>query len=111
MFCLDPAETSAIRPGSRLRFIGAAPNTSGSGPSSATRVARPRNLADVERVRAIQTKQDFLSVITSRHCKRAFADQAVPPAILVEIVGAAAHAPSSRNAQMWRGGGGDWQDS
>jgi nitroreductase len=41
-------------------------------------------------------------VITSRHCKRAFVDQAVSPAILIEILRAAAHAPSSRNAQMWR---------
>lgn len=57
--------------------------------------------ADVQRVRAIQTQQDFLSVITSRHCKRAFVDQPVSLAILIEILRSVAHAPSSRNAQMW----------
>jgi nitroreductase len=44
---------------------------------------------------------DLLSVITARHCKRAYLDRAVPPALLREVLAAAAHAPSTRNAQPW----------
>jgi nitroreductase len=44
---------------------------------------------------------DLLSVITARHCKRAYLDRAVPPALLHEVLAAAAHAPSTRNAQPW----------
>ncbi|MEU1303018.1 nitroreductase family protein, partial [Streptomyces shenzhenensis] len=45
---------------------------------------------------------DGLSLITSRHCKRAFLDRAVPRDALAEILLAAGHAPSSRNTQMWQ---------
>jgi nitroreductase len=45
---------------------------------------------------------DLLSVITSRHCKRAYLDRAVPQALLREVLAAAAHAPSTRNAQPWQ---------
>lgn len=44
----------------------------------------------------------FLSVITSRHCKRAFHDRPVPPKILERVLRAAAHAPSPRNTQLWQ---------
>jgi nitroreductase len=44
---------------------------------------------------------DLLSVITARHCKRAYLDRAVPQALLREVLAAAAHAPSTRNAQPW----------
>ncbi|MEU6609070.1 nitroreductase [Streptomyces shenzhenensis] len=45
---------------------------------------------------------DGLSLITSRHCKRAFLDRAVPRDALADIFLAAGHAPSSRNTQMWQ---------
>ena len=44
---------------------------------------------------------DVLSAITARHCKRAYLDQPVPQALLREVLAAAAHAPSTRNAQPW----------
>ncbi len=44
---------------------------------------------------------DFLSIITARHCKRAFLDRAVPRALLEEVLRAATHAPSTRNGQPW----------
>ena len=44
---------------------------------------------------------DFLSIITARHCKRAFLDRPVPRAVLEEVLRAAAHAPSTRNGQPW----------
>ncbi|HEX5407151.1 MAG TPA: nitroreductase [Pseudonocardiaceae bacterium] len=44
----------------------------------------------------------FLSVITSRHCKRAFLDRAVPREILERVLSAAGHAPSPRNTQFWQ---------
>lgn len=44
---------------------------------------------------------DFLAILTARHCKRAFLDRPVPRAILEEILTAAAHAPSTRNGQPW----------
>jgi nitroreductase len=44
---------------------------------------------------------DVLSVITARHCKRAYLDRPVPEAVLREVLAAAAHAPSTRNAQPW----------
>lgn len=46
-------------------------------------------------------KYDFLSVITSRHCKRAFLDRPVPRGLLEDVLRAAAHAPSTRNGQPW----------
>jgi nitroreductase len=44
---------------------------------------------------------DVLSAITARHCKRAYLDRPVPQALLREVLAAAAHAPSTRNAQPW----------
>lgn len=44
----------------------------------------------------------FLSVITSRHCKRAFLDRPVPREILERVLSAAGHAPSPRNTQFWQ---------
>jgi len=44
---------------------------------------------------------DFLSIITARHCKRAFLDRPVPRAVLEDVLRAAAHAPSTRNGQPW----------
>ncbi|MGW3951235.1 nitroreductase [Streptomyces sp. NPDC004752] len=46
--------------------------------------------------------RDGLCLITSRHCKRAFADRGVPRDALAEVFLAAGHAPSSRNTQMWQ---------
>jgi nitroreductase len=45
---------------------------------------------------------DFLSVITSRHCKRAFLDRPVSREVLERVLTAAAHAPSPRNTQFWQ---------
>jgi nitroreductase len=45
---------------------------------------------------------DFLSVITQRHCKRAFLDRQVEGEVLEKVLRAAAHAPSTRNTQLWR---------
>jgi len=45
---------------------------------------------------------DVLSAITARHCKRAYLDRPVPQALLQEVLAAAAHAPSTRNAQPWQ---------
>ncbi len=45
---------------------------------------------------------DVLSAITARHCKRAYLDRPVPQALLREVLAAAAHAPSTRNAQPWQ---------
>ena len=44
---------------------------------------------------------DVLSAITARHCKRAYLDRPVPQAVLRDVLAAAAHAPSTRNAQPW----------
>jgi len=45
---------------------------------------------------------DVLSAITARHCKRAYVDRPVPRALLQEVLTAAAHAPSTRNTQLWQ---------
>lgn len=45
---------------------------------------------------------DGLSLIASRHCKRAFLDRPVPRNVLAEVLLAAGQAPSSRNLQPWR---------
>jgi nitroreductase len=45
---------------------------------------------------------DFLSVITGRHCKRAFLDKPVSRPVLERVLTAAAHAPSPRNTQFWQ---------
>ena len=45
--------------------------------------------------------EDFLSILTARHCKRAFLDRPVPREVLEEVLRAAAHAPSTRNGQPW----------
>lgn len=44
---------------------------------------------------------DFLSIISARHCKRAFLDRPVPRGVLEDVLRAAAHAPSTRNGQPW----------
>lgn len=46
--------------------------------------------------------ETFLSVITARHCKRAFLDRPVPREILERVLSAAGHAPSPRNTQFWQ---------
>jgi nitroreductase len=51
---------------------------------------------------SIATDDDFLSVITSRHCKRAFLDRPVPRDVLERVLTAAGHAPSPRNTQFWQ---------
>lgn len=45
---------------------------------------------------------DGLSLIASRHCKRAFLDRPVPRDVLEDVLLAAGQAPSSRNLQPWR---------
>jgi nitroreductase len=45
---------------------------------------------------------DVLSAITARHCKRAYLDRPVSPALLREVLAVAGHAPSTRNAQPWQ---------
>lgn len=44
---------------------------------------------------------DVLRAITTRHCKRVYLDRPVPQELLREVLAAAAHAPSTRNAQPW----------
>jgi nitroreductase len=44
----------------------------------------------------------FLSVITGRHCKRAFLDRPVDRKVLERVLRAAGHAPSPRNTQFWQ---------
>lgn len=41
-------------------------------------------------------------MITERHCKRAYLDRPVPKALLQQVLTAAAHAPSTRNTQLWQ---------
>jgi nitroreductase len=48
-----------------------------------------------------QESTDFLTILTARHCKRAFLDRPVPRAVLEDVLRAAAHAPSTRNGQPW----------
>src|SRR5262245_1065306 len=43
-----------------------------------------------------------LSAITARHCKRAYLDRPVPHGALRDVLAAAAHAPSTRNTQLWQ---------
>jgi nitroreductase len=50
----------------------------------------------------MDTWPDFLAVVTTRHCKRAFLPQPVPRDTLERVLLAAAHAPSTRNGQPWR---------
>ncbi|MEV0642439.1 nitroreductase [Streptomyces sp. NPDC050619] len=47
-------------------------------------------------------RSDGLSLIASRHCKRAFLDRPVARDVLAEVLLAAGQAPSSRNIQPWR---------
>lgn len=44
----------------------------------------------------------FFSVVTARHCKRAFLDRPVPREVLERVLLAAGHAPSTRNTQFWQ---------
>jgi nitroreductase len=48
------------------------------------------------------TGDDTLTVITSRHCTRAFQDRPVSRPELADVLRAAANAPSTRNTQMWQ---------
>jgi nitroreductase len=43
-----------------------------------------------------------LSAISARHCKRAYQDRPVPKELLQQVLTAAAHAPSTRNTQLWQ---------
>jgi nitroreductase len=45
---------------------------------------------------------DFLSIITDRHSKRAFLDRPVPRDLLERVLTAAGNAPSTRNTQFWQ---------
>jgi nitroreductase len=47
-------------------------------------------------------KNEILSLIMSRHCKRAYLPTPVPREILEAVLQAAAHAPSTRNSQLWQ---------
>jgi len=47
-------------------------------------------------------QNDFLDLIASRHCKRAFLDEPVPRDLLETVLRTASHAPSSQNNQPWR---------
>lgn len=44
----------------------------------------------------------FLSIIATRHCKRAFLDRPVSTDVLADVLRAAANAPSTRNTQFWQ---------
>lgn len=50
----------------------------------------------------MQTWREFASIVSARHCKRAFLDKPVPPEILTDVLRSAAHAPSTRNGQPWQ---------
>src|SRR5262245_13628550 len=50
----------------------------------------------------INSWDGFATVVTARHCKRAFLPWSVPAAVLERVLTAAAHAPSTRNGQPWR---------
>jgi nitroreductase len=45
---------------------------------------------------------EFLSVLRSRHCQRAFTSESVPQETLEDILLTAGQAPSSKNTQPWR---------
>ncbi len=47
-------------------------------------------------------KEDFLSVIADRHCKRSFLSSPVERGILEQVLTAARNAPSTRNTQFWQ---------
>ncbi|HLX09733.1 MAG TPA: nitroreductase [Thermoanaerobaculia bacterium] len=47
-------------------------------------------------------QNELLSVITARHCQRAFLRRPVPRATLAAVLAAAANAPSTRNGQPWQ---------
>lgn len=44
----------------------------------------------------------FRSVLSGRHCKRAFLVRSVPRDLLEDVLRASAHAPSTRNGQPWQ---------
>lgn len=48
-----------------------------------------------------EPNEDFLALLAARHATRAFLDRPVARAVLEEVLGAAAHAPSTRNGQPW----------
>jgi nitroreductase len=43
-----------------------------------------------------------MSVLSARHCKRAYLDRLVRRELLEQVLRAAAHAPSTRNGQPWQ---------
>lgn len=45
---------------------------------------------------------ELLSIIAARHCKRAFLPRPVPRETLAAVLTTAAHAPSTRNSQLWQ---------
>ena len=45
---------------------------------------------------------DFLSLISRRHCQRAFLAEAVPREMLEAVLLAAGQAPSGKNTQPWK---------
>lgn len=44
----------------------------------------------------------FLSVVSARHCKRAFLDRPVRREVIEQVLRAAGNAPSTRNGQPWQ---------
>jgi nitroreductase len=66
----------------------------------------PITVGNVRYVGAIGTlaimEHDVLSVMTRRHCKRAFLDRPVSRNVLERVLVAAANAPSPRNTQFWQ---------
>lgn len=47
-------------------------------------------------------QNDFLNLIASRHCKRAFLNKPVPRDLLETVLRSAANGPSSQNNQPWQ---------
>ncbi|NKB65266.1 MAG: hypothetical protein GKR95_25260 [Gammaproteobacteria bacterium] len=47
-------------------------------------------------------KNEFIHLIGQRHCTRGFLDKAVERTLLIDVLTAAASAPSSQNTQPWK---------
>ena len=98
------APISACRGGARRRRPVVARDEASTHGSDGERCDEPRGRArrDVGGIQATRREPaPFSTVITDRHCKRAFVDREVPREILERVLRAAAHAPSSRNTQSW----------
>mgnify|MGYP004000655787 FL=1 len=50
----------------------------------------------------MSTKNNILTTIKNRHCKRAFLKKPIKKSILSKILKAATHAASSKNSQPWQ---------